>query len=386
MRRCIWLILLAATAASGEPSLMVQTPYIKHGSGWFYFLASGPTGTYAADHRQHCIRRLDLETGIWHEWAGLCDASPGSVDGDGNTARFNQPQGICIHPRGQLLVADKGNHCIRQITEEGSVSTYAGRCGETGEKDGGAQDALFSEVFDVQCLANCSVMVTEPGTGRVRLILDSEHCPAPSAPPGGPAHGLSRTKVWTLAIAACLTSALIGAAIALWAEAYAAKVQISVNANIEHHQALQGCDQVCLQDCEAGDHAVRANSNQHNSLMRLVPSWLGNLLPANSKHSRSHHSTTVGPNTRQSGTIAQITDGASRGALLGLKAKRIAVDQQTRITQSETAAEDPFGLFSDPQSSSSNNERQGTDSQQQQQQQQQQRGQTTDLSTAERQE
>ena len=65
------------------------------------------------------------------------------------------------------------------------MSTYAGTCGQkTGETDGGAQDALFSEVFDVQCLANCSVMVTEPGTGRVRLILDSEQCPAPATPPG----------------------------------------------------------------------------------------------------------------------------------------------------------------------------------------------------------
>lgn len=55
----------AATIASEEHSFTVQTPYInEHGSGWFYFLASGPTGTYAADHRQHCIRKLDTETGL----------------------------------------------------------------------------------------------------------------------------------------------------------------------------------------------------------------------------------------------------------------------------------------------------------------------------------
>lgn len=65
----------------------------------------------------------------------------------------------------------------------GSVSTYAGICGEAGEADGGAQEALFDDVFDVQCLANCSVLVTEPGTGRVRLILDSDDCPA-AIPPG----------------------------------------------------------------------------------------------------------------------------------------------------------------------------------------------------------
>lgn len=48
--------------------------------------------------------------------------------------------------------------------------------------DGDAGEALFSDVFDVQCLANCSVLVAEPNTGRVRLILDSNDCPAPTTP------------------------------------------------------------------------------------------------------------------------------------------------------------------------------------------------------------
>lgn len=67
------------------------------------------------------------------------------------------------------------------------MSTYAGTCGEAGDVDGAAQDALFSEVFDVQCLANCSVLVSEPGSGRVRLILDTaDDCPAatPAPAPG----------------------------------------------------------------------------------------------------------------------------------------------------------------------------------------------------------
>ena len=73
-----------------------------------------------------CTHQTNNPAGMWHEWAGLCEAtSPGSVDGLGNTARFNQPQGICIHPHGQLLVADKGNHCIRQITEEGDLHLFA---------------------------------------------------------------------------------------------------------------------------------------------------------------------------------------------------------------------------------------------------------------------
>lgn len=60
--------------------------------------------------------------GLWQLWAGECEAaSPGYSDGFRNSARFNQPQGMCIHPRGQLLVADKGNHCIRQVTADGAL-------------------------------------------------------------------------------------------------------------------------------------------------------------------------------------------------------------------------------------------------------------------------
>lgn len=56
-------------------------------------------------------------------WAGECEAaSPGYSDGFRHSARFNQPQGMCVHPRGQLLVADKGNHCIRQVTAEGALN------------------------------------------------------------------------------------------------------------------------------------------------------------------------------------------------------------------------------------------------------------------------
>ena len=268
----------AAAAVSGQESLTVETPYVNaHGSGWFFFLSSGSTGTYAADHRQHCIRKLDPHSGKltwtptaigseklmqgacqkcyagqWHVWAGDCDAeSPGFSNGLQGSAKFNQPQGICNHPRGHLIVADKGNHCIRQVSAEGAatlvmhsplsgshpqtqaaqcqqsqqllddtnsatrfaavmschyshvifgnqrstvshaqvLATYAGTCGQAGDVDGAAQDALFSKVFDVQCLSNCSVLVSEPGSGRVRLILDTvEHCRTAVPPTGALLH------------------------------------------------------------------------------------------------------------------------------------------------------------------------------------------------------
>ncbi len=64
----------------------------------------------------------------------------------------------------------------------GVVSTYAGICGKAGDVDGNAAEALFSDVWDVQCLDNCSVLVAEPGSGRIRTIQDSSGtCPASTA-------------------------------------------------------------------------------------------------------------------------------------------------------------------------------------------------------------
>jgi len=68
----------------------------------------------------------------------------------------------------------------------GVVSTYAGVCGKAGDVDGNAAEALFSDVWDVQCLDNCSVLVAEPGSGRIRTIQDSSGtCPDPAASTAG---------------------------------------------------------------------------------------------------------------------------------------------------------------------------------------------------------
>lgn len=64
-------------------------------------------------------------------------------------------------------------------------------------------------------------------------------------PAGKSADGfLSHKQAWTVGMAACLTGALVGAVLMLWAETYAAKVQRSLNTNIEQYQALQSGNQV----------------------------------------------------------------------------------------------------------------------------------------------
>lgn len=49
------------------------------------------------------------------------------------------------------------------------VSTLAGVCGSTGQRDGTGQSALFSDsIQSISCLANCSVLVADQANGRLR--------------------------------------------------------------------------------------------------------------------------------------------------------------------------------------------------------------------------
>lgn len=63
--------------------------------------------------------------------AGSFDAA-GSADGAAAMARFSSPSGLALDRAGNLYVADTGNHTVRKITPNGSVSTLLGRAGQAG--------------------------------------------------------------------------------------------------------------------------------------------------------------------------------------------------------------------------------------------------------------
>lgn len=69
----------------------------------------------------------------------------GYADGQGRAAHFNFPCGVVLAPTGMLYVADAGNHTIRQITPQGLVTTLAGQAGRTGSLDGSGEKALFNQ-------------------------------------------------------------------------------------------------------------------------------------------------------------------------------------------------------------------------------------------------
>jgi DNA-binding beta-propeller fold protein YncE len=138
-----------------------------------------PDGVYAliADQGNHIIRQIILSTSTMVTIAGL-SGSPGRSNGIGSNARFNLPLSISISPDGQsAYVADFSNHIIRKILLSFSlVSTVAGMSEIFGYSDGIGTYAMFYFPADVTISSNGNFALVADGSNHlIRKILLSNH-------------------------------------------------------------------------------------------------------------------------------------------------------------------------------------------------------------------
>ena len=97
----------------------------------------------------------------------------GSVDGY-STAQFKNPYGVAVDSSGYVYVADSDNHCIRKITPEGVVSTFAGSRTE-GFKDGTGIEAQFNSPRGVVVNSSGNVVyVADTNNHRIRKITPAD--------------------------------------------------------------------------------------------------------------------------------------------------------------------------------------------------------------------
>ena len=90
----------------------------------------------------------------------------------GIEASFNRPSGIAVDKLGNLYIADVFNHVIRKITPSGAVSTLAGS-GQPGYKNEKGMLASFSFPVDVAVDEAGNVFVADEGNQRIRKITAS---------------------------------------------------------------------------------------------------------------------------------------------------------------------------------------------------------------------
>jgi len=126
---------------------------------------------YVADTGNYTIREITLSGSIWtvSTLAGLA-GSLGSTDGSGSNARFNSPGGVAVDLSGNIYVADTGNHTVRKIIG-GTVSTMAGQAGSSGSANGTGSSARFDNPGGVAVDNSGNVYVADTSNNCMREII-----------------------------------------------------------------------------------------------------------------------------------------------------------------------------------------------------------------------
>jgi hypothetical protein len=137
----------------------------------------GRQSLFVADTGNHTIRQIRFRYGaegcpVSDEISTLAGAAgqAGSQDGIGAAARFNTPRGVAAAPDGSVYVADSGNHTIRRIAVDGSVTTVAGEAGVPGMYDGPATMANLNTPSGIDVDSDGNVFICDTGNHTIREL------------------------------------------------------------------------------------------------------------------------------------------------------------------------------------------------------------------------
>lgn len=158
-------------AGDGGPALAATLASPSGGA----LLADG--GALIADTGNHRIRRVAVDGTISTvAGAGPCCGDVGAQAGDGLAAtdpavRLDGPRAVAVHPDGRILIADTGNHVIRAITPEGVIVRVAGTgMGGYGAEGGPASSTALNRPSGVAVASDGAILVADTGNHRVLRI------------------------------------------------------------------------------------------------------------------------------------------------------------------------------------------------------------------------
>jgi sugar lactone lactonase YvrE len=128
-------------------------------------LGLGPGGTLYVSDGDNFIRQITPSAVVTTLAGGR-----GQGDGQGTAAGFLVPVGIHVDAGGIIWIADSGNHTIRRMTPDGTVTTFAGQAGVQGDTDGIGQAASFYYPQGVTGDLAGNLYVAEFGSQGIRKI------------------------------------------------------------------------------------------------------------------------------------------------------------------------------------------------------------------------
>ncbi|MBZ4189883.1 phosphodiester glycosidase family protein [Niabella beijingensis] len=126
---------------------------------------------YVADSKNHRIQKLSLSGTSWSTSLLAGQGSEGYLEGSGAAARFAFPSGVAIDNAGNIIVADRMNHCIRKVTATGTTSLLAGvPQSPSYSLDAPAETARMGQPFGVMVAGNGSIYIADIEFHTIRRL------------------------------------------------------------------------------------------------------------------------------------------------------------------------------------------------------------------------
>jgi hypothetical protein len=117
-------------------------------------------GLVVADSGNHAVRYVAFD-GTVTNIVGL-PGTPGLIDAVGEAARFHTPLGLAVNAAGEIFVADSVNNVIRKVAVDNTVTTYS-----TG----------FNQPNDVAVGAGDEVWVADTRNHQIKVVLPDNPAP-----------------------------------------------------------------------------------------------------------------------------------------------------------------------------------------------------------------
>jgi sugar lactone lactonase YvrE len=133
-----------------------------------YLIFDEAGNIFVADKHNHCIRKISSD-GMVTTFAGKPETK-GWADGVATEAMFDQPSNIQIDKLGNLYVTDLYNQCIRLIYPDGFVTTIAGKASEIGYVEGKGDQARFYYPQGSTLDRDGNLYVTDSYNNRIRKL------------------------------------------------------------------------------------------------------------------------------------------------------------------------------------------------------------------------
>ncbi len=150
-------------------------------SGKICFDADG--NLYIADTLNNAVRKVSYPGGIITTVAGnpVLGAGFSGDDGPGGEAQLNQPRDVATDVDGNLFIADSGNHVIRKVALDGTISTVVGKarpfdataitaCALEGEQGAAARDVHLAAPRGVALDSGGNLWISDTHNEVIRIL------------------------------------------------------------------------------------------------------------------------------------------------------------------------------------------------------------------------